>query len=190
MIKIINFYVPKLEMMSSHVTNIKVGDLTYHISMPPIRRQKRRPIAFVVPYHRFLGPGIDVERLKNCPPLNKLDWAAKRHDINYGNPKITTEKADEQFYKDSENTGLLGIASRTAFKLKHALNETFRNVTHLDSTPESFNVGGTMVDQSDSTIEDTTPSNGWEGTNIGSSLPPKSGNEMRTYKVYPFSKNY
>lgn len=40
-------------------------------------------------------------------PRSKLDLAAKIHDFNYGNRSITTEEADEQFYGDTKETGLL-----------------------------------------------------------------------------------
>lgn len=88
--------------------------------MPPTRGRGRSKTARVSPYsfiilgHRFLGPGTDLNKLKYLPPLNKLDAAAKKHDFLYNNLKVSTEEVDEQFYRDTENTGILGSLARAA----------------------------------------------------------------------------
>lgn len=160
--------------------------------MPPIRRIKRRPVQFTVPYHRFLGPGTDLVKNKYLPPLNKLDWAAKRHDLNYADSKVITREADEQFYKDSEHTGLLGIASRAALELKHQLgfDKYFRGVTELVNGDASNSIPITKaMDQSATTEVDSGSGNGWTGTNIGGVLPEASGNEVRSYVIKRSFKN-
>lgn len=160
--------------------------------MPPIGRGRRKSIKFTVPYHRFLGPGTDLVKNKYLPPLNKLDWAAKRHDINYADGSILTREADEQFYRDSQNTGLLGAASRAALELKHQLgfDKYFRGVAELVNNRNTIgnNLTETM-DQSATTEEDTGSGNGWTGTNIGGVLPEASGNEVRSYVLKRTFKN-
>lgn len=59
--------------------------------MPPVRKGRRRKLHFTVPYHRFLGPGTNLKDLKYLPALNKPDLAAKKHDFNYANPRLSTK---------------------------------------------------------------------------------------------------
>lgn len=61
------------------------------------RGKKRKLVEFTVPGYTFLGPGTDVKRLEYTPTLNKLDQAAKEHDLAYASPNITTEEAEEIF---------------------------------------------------------------------------------------------
>lgn len=111
--------------------------------MPPVRKKRKvgkvSPFEFTVPGHRFLGPGTDLDKLRYAPPLNQLDKAAKKHDIAYGDKSISTEEADEQFIRDTQGTGILGAASRTAIRIKRhlGLDQYFRDGTgnvHPDTT--------------------------------------------------------
>lgn len=153
--------------------------------MPPIRKRKGRTFAFTVPYHKFLGPGTDLENLKYHLPLNKLDRAAKAHDINYSKRWISTKAADEQFYEDSKDTGIIGAASRAAVRLKHlvGLDEAFRGLSNGDSTIVNSAIHSNMDNQSDATVEDSGPGNGWDGHSIGGTLPNESTNEVRSYVI-------
>lgn len=162
--------------------------------MPPTRHA-RRSREFTVPYHRFLGPGTNLEDLKYLPALNRLDWAMKRHDFNYGDPKITTKEADEQFYRESQGTGFLEAASKAALKAKSALgvDSYFRPGTDLVHTsPERINNDAEiMADQDASTVADSDAGgeNGWTGTSTGGALLPESGNEIRSYVIKRRFKN-
>lgn len=151
--------------------------------MPPIRRRRRRFWSFTVPKHLFLGPGTEAEK-SHAPPRNELDKAAKKHDLLYANRSIDTKTADEQFYRDSQNTGILGTLSRAALRAKHylGLDEVFRGTFPVDSTYNSQPIHVAMDVQSDTTVEDA-PSNGWDGSAIGGQLPPESTNEARTYNI-------
>lgn len=53
--------------------------------------------------------------------LNKLDQAAKEHNLNYNNPNITIEEADEQFLKDTRGTGFVGGLARATIRAKRVL---------------------------------------------------------------------
>lgn len=163
--------------------------------MPPIRRRansKRKAIEFTVPYHRFLGPGTDLVKNKYLPPLNKLDWAAKRHDLNYADATVLTREADEQFFRDSKDTGILGIVSSAALELKHQLgfDKYFGGVTELghNRTIVGNNTTGDM-DQSATTEPDAGSGNGWTGTRVGGVLPEATGNEVRSYVLKRTFKN-
>lgn len=162
--------------------------------MPPVRRSRRRETKFTVPYHRFLGSGTDLHKLRYTPSLNKLDQAAKTHDLNYEDPKISTADADEQFHKGSEGTGILGTLRRTTLRLKHSLglDDHFRKLTPVDNTSTDTELLNRQImgDQAASAAEDAeSGSNGWKGTNVGGHLPPESGNEIRSYVIKRTFKN-
>lgn len=67
--------------------------------------------------------------MKYSSALNKLDQAAKEHDLRYRNPNITTEEADEQFLEVARPptnpvpfvTGFVGDLARAAIRAKRAL---------------------------------------------------------------------
>ncbi|CAE1160501.1 unnamed protein product [Acanthosepion pharaonis] len=137
------------------------------------KRTKRKLIEFTVPGYTFLGPGTDLKRLKYSPGVNKLDQAAKEHDLNYANPNISTEEADEQFLRDTKGTGFVGGLARAAIKAKRAfgLDDYFRgdiDSYQLDSTDS---VGDTCLLQDLDTGEsgqqnssDGGDDNGWTAT--------------------------
>lgn len=73
---------------------------------------KRKSSEWTVPGHYSLDPGTDLKRKRFLVPRSKLVLGAKIHDFNYANRSITTEEADEQFYEDTKDTGLLEATSR------------------------------------------------------------------------------
>lgn len=85
--------------------------------------------------------------------------------------KNTTKEADEQFYRDTEGTGILGSLSRAAIRTKSALgfDEYFRGSASVDNSIAADSVDGNkiMADQDTSTVADSDPGsgNGWEGSN-------------------------
>lgn len=102
---------------------------------------KRKSSELTVPGHYSLGSGTDLKRF--LVPRSKLDLGAEIHDFKYANRSITTEEADEQFYEDTKDTGLLEAVSREFIRLKHAtgLDKYFR--------PEESDVHYIGADSSD-----------------------------------------
>lgn len=98
--------------------------------MPPVKGSKKLLDLRVLGYH-FLGPGIDLARIRNVPVVNKLDQAAKIHDLEYGKLRIKTVIANAKFLR---NAGYRNHWSSS--KNSHHLN------THLDwaSTLEEINI--------------------------------------------------
>lgn len=86
------------------------------------RGKKRKLHEFSVPGYTFLGPSTDLKRLEYSVALNKLDLAAKGHDLAYANPNKTTEEIDEKFLRDTQGTGFVGWGlARITIKAKRAL---------------------------------------------------------------------
>lgn len=125
--------------------------------MPPVRRG-RRSRGFTVPYHRFLGPGTDLEDLKYLPALNKI---GQRNDTTLITviPRKTMKESDEQFYRDSEGTGILGAVSKTALRAKSSLglDSYFRPDIDLVHTNPSDSTSREeiMADQDATTVADS-----------------------------------
>lgn len=169
--------------------------------MPPVRKKDGQKVnrvtlySFTVTGHKFLGPGTDLERLKYLPPLNKLDAAAKKHDFLYNNPKVSIAESDEQFYKDTEGTGILGTLARGAIKTKHilGLDSVFRgNPTDVGADGyQLLDTNQIMADSADSSNQnsDGGQGNGWQGRNIGGYLPMGLGNHAKTYIFRQSFKN-
>lgn len=62
------------------------------------------------PGYHFLGPGTNLDWIKYAPANNKLDQAAKMHDLEYSDLRIKTVDANAKFLKNTEDTGIAGAA--------------------------------------------------------------------------------
>lgn len=123
-----------------------------------------------------------MKRLKYSPALNKLDQAAKEHNLNYNNLNITIEEADEQFLEDTRGTGFVGRLMRAAIRAKRALglDNYFRgdidhdHLSAIDSIHAIQNMD--TGETSGQNISEGGEGNGWTATVIGKVLPCPSNN--------------
>ena len=86
-----------------------------------------------IPFHNYAGPGTRVltRLINNKKPINDLDSAALIHDIEYMDPRLTKEQADENMVRNLNNTGhpILATTAKIMLKLfnKFGNRETYRD---------------------------------------------------------------
>lgn len=104
-----------------------------------------------------------------------------KNTISYTTKKEVST-ADEQFYKDTEWTGILGSVARRAIKAKHlfGLYSAFRGDT-TDTGVDGYSLTDTDQIMADSSDASNQNSDGWQGRNMVGYLPMGSGNHARTY---------
>lgn len=116
--------------------------------------------------------------------MNKLDQAAKEHDLAYNNSKITTEEADEKFLKDTKGTGLVGGLARAAIRAKRALglDDYFRGDIDNNNTDSVCNIQDMEIgDSGAQAASDGSDGNRWNATVIGKRLLPASSNYIQQH---------
>lgn len=144
-----------------------------------------------VPGYNFLGPGTNLKHRKFQAPVNKLNAAAKIHDLQYTDPTKDTWESDKEFIDKALREGpTTGILAAGAVAAKHylRLDTTFWSEhTNNISGHDTINVKHTktMADNTSEPPTSNAPSNGWQGTQIGQStqMPAHTPNFMRKFTV-------